>query len=120
MGKHIDVVPNREKFKENLETPGYYTAPWVVYIGSDEGGYDVAYSSDEKRAESNINYVDSFANRLEALEQEKVYCYEREYEELVKNGSAYLTGLDGKQVSHVFDASKLYCIYEDDGPVSEN
>lgn len=38
MGRHIDIVPNKDKFIENLETPGYYTAPWVVYIGSDNGG----------------------------------------------------------------------------------
>lgn len=120
MGRHIDIVPNKEKFKENLETPGYYTAPWVVYIGSDNGGYDVAYSSDEERAIIDIDYNESIITRLEALEHEKVYCYEDEYENLVKDGFAYLTGVDGNRGYYQYDSSKLYCIYEDEGPVSEN
>lgn len=80
----------------------------------------MAYSSDEERVLSEIDYVESFARRLESLEQEKVYCYENEYEKLIKDGSAYLTGLDGETELFHYDSSKLYCIYEDDGPVSEN
>ena len=40
-----------------------------------------------------------------------------EYDILVENGYGWVTNLDGTRSEVVFDENKLYCIYEDDGPV---
>jgi hypothetical protein len=50
------------------------------------------------------------------LENEKVFCFEEEYDILVERGSGWITNLDGTRSEVVFDVNKLYCIYEDEGP----
>jgi hypothetical protein len=42
-----------------------------------------------------------------------------EYDELVLNGSAWVTHIDGSKREVTFDEKSLYYIYEDDGPVTE-
>lgn len=120
MKKHTDVVSSMEEFTTNYET-GLYVAPWVVYVGNDNDGYSVIYSNDENRSETNAdpNIIESLANRVSRLETEKVYCYEDEYNTLIETGKAWVTDIDGTRKEVVFDDSKLYCIYEDEGPVMD-
>lgn len=116
--KHTDVVATEEQFNINLQE-GKYSAPWIVYVGDDVNGYRVYYSSDESYDLGLMepDYIDSIQKRLENLENEKVFCYEEEYNTLVTDGTGWVTNLDGTRQEVVFDNSKMYCIYEDDGPV---
>ena len=119
MKKHTDVVYSMEEFTSNYEQ-GIYVAPWVVYIGNNTDGYSIIYSDDEKQ-QSTIepDFVQLLSKRVENLENEKVYCYQDEYDELVLNGSAWVTHIDGSKREVTFDEKSLYYIYEDDGPVTE-
>ena len=119
--KHTDVVATMEDFRTNYEN-GLYTAPWIVYVGNDQDGYSVMYSNDENRsvAESETNFIESIIKRIGNLESEKVFCYEAEYEELAANGSGWVTNIDGTRTEVEYDPSKLYCIYEEDGPVGDD
>lgn len=116
--KHTDVVASMDEFTANYEA-GQYTAPWIVYVGNDTDGYSVLYSNDEKKDLNGMSpdFIDSLKSRIEALENEKVFCFEEEYDILVENGYGWVTNLDGTRSEVVFDENKLYCIYEDDGPV---
>ena len=114
--KHTDVVSSMEEFTSNYEQ-GLYVAPWIVYVGNNENGYSVIYSNDEKKNpnSSNLDVIDSINKRLQVLEEEKVYCYEEEYDKLLLNGIAWVTDIDGTRHEVEYDRTKLYCIYEDDG-----
>ena len=115
--RHTDVVSSMEEFTLNYEN-GRYTSPWIVYVGNDSEGYSVIYSNDEKRAIDNAEpeNIDSLTKRIEKLENEKVFCFESEYEELVANGTGWVTNVDGTRKEVIFDPEKLYCIYEEEGP----
>lgn len=120
--KHTDVVPSMEVFNENYQN-GMYIEPWVVYVGSDGTGYNIIYSNDEKKI-SNIptpDVIDNIKTRLREIEDEKVFCLEDEYDNLVKNGSGWITDISGKRIEVTFDENKMYYIYENDEmPQSEN
>ena len=118
--KHTDVVATEEAFNANLEA-GKYSAPWIVYVGNDETGYKVYYSSDESHeiGTSDPTYIDSLQKRIEKLEEEKVYCFDEEYNTLVTNGIGWVTNIDGERTEVTFDENKLYCIYEDDGSIEQ-
>lgn len=113
--KHVDVVSTQEEFRQNYEE-GVYQYPFVVYVGDDTTGYDIVYGSEEMQSASNFNFQESIMKRIVNLETEKVYCYEDEYENLVSNGSGWITNLDGSKTEVTYDSSKTYCIYEDEGP----
>ena len=116
--KHVDVVNSMDEFTTNHEN-GVYVSPWIVYVGNDDDGYSVIYSNDEKRANGSvdINVIESLTKRTEKLETEKVFCHEEEYDILVENGFGWVTNIDGTRSEVAFDESKLYCIYEDEGPI---
>lgn len=118
--RHTDVVASMDEFTSNYEA-GLYVAPWIVYVGNDTDGYSVIYSNDEKRdlAGMTPDFIDSLKNRIEALETEKVFCFEEEYDILVANGRGWVTNLDGSRSEIVYDESKMYFIYEDEGPIME-
>lgn len=114
--KHADVVASMEEFEHNYNQ-GMYKSPWIVYVGNDNDGYNVIYSNDEKSHSSiTPDVIESLKVRLEKLESEKVFCYEEEYETLLKNKHGWVTNIDGTRSEVVFDANKMYCIYEDEGP----
>lgn len=115
--RHTDVVASMDEFTSNYEA-GLYVAPWIVYVGNDTDGYSVIYSNDEKKdlAGMTPDFIDSLKNRIEALETEKVFCFEEEYDILVANGRGWVTNLDGSRSEVVFDENKIYFIYEDEGP----
>ena len=115
--RHTDVVASMDEFTSNYEA-GLYVAPWIVYVGNDTDGYSVIYSNDEKKdlAGMTPDFIDSLKNRIEALETEKVFCFEEEYDILVANGIGWVTNLDGSRSEVVYDESKMYFIYEDEGP----
>ena len=116
--RHTDVVSTMEEFTTRYEQ-GIYITPWVVYVGNDNEGYSVIYSNDVNNSLSNEpELIDSLINRIQKLETEKVYCYENEYEELISKGNGWVTNLDGTRTEVVFDVDKIYCIYEEEGPVS--
>lgn len=118
--KHTDVVANMDEFNENYNN-GMYISPWVVYVGDDVNGYKVIYSNDENEIAGSIvpDVIESLNQRIRALEDEKVFCHEDEYNELIEKGVAWVTNVDGTRSEAVYDSNKLYCIYEDDGPVSD-
>jgi hypothetical protein len=115
--KHTDVVASMEEFTTNYNN-GAYTAPWIVYVGNNADGYSVIYSNDENKSHASAtpDIIDSLTQRLTKLENEKVFCYEEEYDILVANKRGWVTNLDGTRSEVVFDANKLYCIYEEEGP----
>lgn len=115
--KHTDVVASMEEFTTNYNN-GVYTAPWIVYVGNNADGYSVIYSNDENKSHASAtpDIIDSLTQRLTKLENEKVFCYEEEYDILVANKQGWVTNLDGTRSEVVFDANKLYCIYEEEGP----
>ena len=116
--KHTDVLATIEDFNANYEA-GKYAAPWVVYVGNDTDGYDVIYSNDETRQVlEQPDIVESIMTRLATLENERVFCYEEEYEALVTNGSGWITNVDGTRTEVTYDPNKIYCIYEEEGPVT--
>ena len=120
MKKHTDVVSSIDEFTGNLEK-GMYIEPWVVYVGNNTDGYSVFYSNDEKKSHSSASpdFIDLMDKRIIKLEEEKVFCYEEEYDLLVENGSGWVTNIDGTRSEVVFDENKIYCIYEDEGPDGE-
>lgn len=114
--KHADVVASMDIFEHNYNQ-GLYKSPWIVYVGNDNDGYNVIYSNDEKSHSSiTPDVIESLKVRLENLESEKVFCYEEEYETLLINKHGWVTNIDGTRSEVVFDANKIYCIYEDKGP----
>ena len=115
--KHTDVVASMEEFTTNYNN-GVYTSPWVVYVGNSNDGYSVIYSNDENKHQNAIipEAITSLTGRVEKLEDEKVYCYEDEYDILIEKGYGYVTTLDGIRVEVPFDETKWYCIYENEGP----
>ena len=114
--RHTDVVSTMEEFEARHER-GLYLVPWVVYIGNDNDGYNVMYSNSTDSSDINTStLIESLSKRIEKLENERVYCYESEYEELLSNGVAWVTNLDGSRSEVVFDNKKTYCIYEEEGP----
>ena len=115
--KHTDVVASMEEFTTNYNN-GVYTSPWVVYVGNSNDGYSVIYSNDENKHQNAIipEAITSLTGRVEKLEDEKVYCYEDEYNILIEKGYGYVTTLDGIRVEVPFDETKWYCIYENEGP----
>lgn len=117
--KHTDVIATVEEFETNLSN-GVYASPYVVYVGNNTDGYKVFYSNDENRDLSieGPDFIESIKNRISKLEQEKVYCYEDEYEKLVAEGGGFVTKLDGTREEILYDPNKTYCIYEEDGPVT--
>lgn len=116
--RHTDVVSTIEEFTSRYEE-GMYISPWVVYVGNDNDGYGVIYSNDvNDLLLDKPDLIDSLSNRIERIESEKIYCYENEYEFLVTNGSGWITNLDGTRTEVMFDADKIYCIYEEEGPVA--
>lgn len=118
--KHADVVSSMEEFTLNYEQ-GAYMSPWIVYVGNNTDGYKVLYSNDENNSLSSANpdFVESLSARVSVLENEKVYCYEEEYDNLIENGTGWITDLDGTRREVSFDEKVMYCIYEDDGPAGE-
>lgn len=115
--KHTDIVASMEEFTTNYNN-GVYASPWIVYVGNNNDGYSVIYSNDENRQTSiTPDVIESLKIRIQNLEDEKVYCYQEEYDNLVINGKGWVTNLDGKLSEVQYDANKLYCIYEDDGPI---
>lgn len=118
--RHTDVVASIDEFTSNYEA-GLYVVPWIVYVGNDIDGYSVIYSNDEKRNLAGItpDFIDSLKNRIEALETEKIFCFEEEYDILVANGRGWVTNLDGSRSEVVYNESKMYFIYEDEGPIME-
>jgi hypothetical protein len=119
--KHTDVVASMEEFTANYDN-GLYATPWIVYVGNNTDGYSVVYSNDENKSHASAtpDAIDSLKTRIQKLEDEKVYCLEDEYDNLVLNGSGWVTNIDGTRSEVVFDEEKLYCIYEkNDGPVAE-
>lgn len=117
MKKHTDVVASMEEFTLNYNN-GVYIAPWIVYVGDNAGGYTVIYSNDESKAQSSVtpNVIESLNQRINKLENEKIFCYESEYTYLVENGKGWVTNVDGTRTEILFDKNKLYFIYEEDGP----
>ena len=115
--KHTDVVASMEEFTTNYNN-AVYAAPWIVYVGNNIDGYSVIYSNDEKKSHASAtpDVIDSLKTRIQKLEDEKVFCYEEEYDALMLNGNGWVTNIDGSRTQVVFDENKLYCIYEDDGP----
>lgn len=119
--KHTDVVASMEEFTANYDN-GLYATPWIVYVGNNTDGYSVVYSNDENKSHASAtpDAIESLKTRIQKLEDEKVYCLEDEYDNLVLNGSGWVTNIDGTRSEVVFDEEKLYCIYEkNDGPVAE-
>lgn len=118
MKKHTDVVASMEEFTLNYND-GVYIAPWIVYIGDNIGGYTVIYSNDENKAASSVtpNVIESLNQRINKLENEKIFCYESEYTDLVENGKGWVTNVDGTRTEVSFDKNKLYFIYEEDGVI---
>jgi hypothetical protein len=117
--KHTDVVATIEEFEIKLNN-GTYVSPWVVYVGNENDGYKVFYSNDEKQ-DLNIaepDFTEILINRIKNLEEEKVYCYEEEYEKLVTETKGWVTGLDGTRKEVSYDENKTYCIYEEEGPLT--
>lgn len=116
---HTDVVASMEEFTTNYNN-GLYTAPWIVYVGNNTDGYSVIYSNDENKAQTSVtpSVIESLTHRIQNLENEKVYCLEDEYDNLVANGSGWITDIDGTRREVVFEKDRLYCIYEDEGPVA--
>jgi phosphosulfolactate phosphohydrolase-like enzyme len=119
--KHIDVVDSKEIFETNLKN-GVYSAPWVVYIKNNDK-YDVVYSNDQNRVVlEDLNFAELLNRRIEILENEKVYCTENEYDELIANPTMDITihniknGIIVEEI-HRFDTTKLYCVYEEEEPV---
>ena len=112
---HTDVVASMEEFTTKYEN-GAYTAPWIVYIGNNVDGYTVVYSNDETKTQSSVtpDVIESLRQRISKLEEEKVYCYESEYDVLVAEGKGWVTNIDGTRTEVLFDKNKLYCIYEED------
>ena len=115
--KHTDVVASMEEFTTNYEN-GIYVTPWIVYVGNNTDGYSVIYSNDENKQHSSAtpDFNSSLSNRIAILENEKVYCYEEEYDYLVKNGKGWITNIDGTRSEVEFNENHIYNIYEDDGP----
>ena len=109
--KHIDVVASMEEFKTNLDT-GMYIVPWIVYVKDGANGYTVLTSASQETNQPMPDALESLSARVDALENEKIYCLEDEYEELIEKGVALITKLDGSRVEIEFDENKLYCIYE--------
>lgn len=118
--KHTDVVASIEEFTTNYEN-GEYVSPWIVYVGNNTDGYSVIYSNDENKMPSSTtpDFIDSLKNRIQALEDKEVYCYQEEYDVLLLNGKGWVTNLDGTRSEVIYDDNKVYCIYEDDGPAGE-
>ena len=110
-GKHIDVVKNIEEFNERV---GSYIEPWVVYIGNDADGYDIKYSSGFNKTVIDSDVVQIINNRLQALENEKVFCTESEYEIISTTGEGYIKDINNPDNSYFvkFDSSKMYYNYE--------
>ena len=115
--KHTDVVSSMDEFTTNYNN-GTYIAPWIVYVGNNTEGYSVIYSNDENKAHPSATpeFVQLLSQRISALENEKVFCFEEEYEILVANKRGWVTNIDGTRSEVIFDANKLYCIYEEEGP----
>lgn len=115
--KHTDVVASMEEFTTNYEN-GIYMTPWIVYVGNNTDGYSVIYSNDENKEHPSATpeFISLLSNRIAALENEKVYCYEEEYDNLVQNGKGWITNMDGTRSEVVFNENHIYNIYEDDGP----
>lgn len=109
--KHIDVVGSIDEFTTNYES-GLYVEPWVVYVGDLKHGYDVLYSSNATES-FKPDYVSSITKRIDNLEEEKVFCYESEYDELITKGHGWVTNVDGTRNEVEFDSNKMYYIYED-------
>lgn len=118
--KHTDVVASIEEFTANYEN-GEYVSPWIVYVGNNTDGYSVIYSNDENKmpASTTPGFIDSLKNRIQALEDKEVYCYQEEYDVLLLNGKGWVTNLDGTRSEVIYDDNKVYCIYEDDGSAGE-
>lgn len=111
--KHADIVNSYEEFEINLLN-GVYEEPWVIYIKNNDNTYDIKYSNDINRTHTSAtpDIVDILENRISALEKEKVYCYEEEYDELVEKGEAWITKINGERVFVLYDENVLYHIYE--------
>lgn len=118
MKKHTDVVASMEEFTANYDN-GLYVAPWIVYVGNNTDGYSVIYSNDENNSHASAtpDAIKSLETRIQKIEG--VYCLEEEYDNLVSNGSGWVTNIDGTRSEVEFDEEKLYYIYENDGPVAE-
>lgn len=118
--KHTDVVSSMEEFTTNYNN-GTYIAPWIVYVGNNTEGYSVIYSNDENKTHPSATpeFIQLLSQRISALENEKVFCFEEEYEILVANKRGWVTNIDGTRSEVIFDANKLYCIYEEEGPIPE-
>lgn len=119
--KHIDVVESKEIFETNFKN-GVYSTPWVVYIKNNDK-YDVVYSNDQNRVVlEDLNFAELLNRRIEILENEKVYCTENEYDELIANPTMDITihniknGIIVEEI-HRFDPTKLYYVYEEEEPV---
>lgn len=118
--KHTDVVPSIDVFNTNYIN-NVYAEPWVVYVGNDVQGYQIIYSNDEKKITPTPtpDVIDLLQTRINALENEKVYCHEEEYENLVKNGKGWITKINGEREEVTFDENKLYFIYENEDEVED-
>lgn len=119
--KHTDVVASMEEFTTNYEN-GVYVSPWIVYIGNNNDGYSVIYSNDENKIHPSPapDFIESLRKRIQALEDQNVYCYPDEYDNLLQNGKGWITNLDGTRSEVIFDENKSYYTYEEEGPVESN
>lgn len=115
--KHTDIVNSYAEFEENVMN-GFYEEPWVVYIKNDDGTYEIKYSNDVNRTHVSAtpDIVDILEHRLRNLENEKIFCYEEEYDNLVTNGEGWITDINGERKYITFDENVLYHIYEEEGP----
>lgn len=111
--KHIDVVASIEEFQTNLDN-GIYYAPWVVYVSNADGGYTILTSNTQDENITLPDVFESLSNRINKLEEEKVYCLEEEYNELIEKGTAWITDIDGTRKEVVFNSEHLYFIYKEE------
>lgn len=116
--KHTDIVDSYDEFEMNLKN-GVYEKPWIVYIKHDNGTYEIKYSNNVQRTNlsptpDSINILE---NRVKILEEEKIYCTEDEYDEIIAdngyNGVFIVNIETGNKDKLVFyNKRHLYYIYE--------
>lgn len=118
--KHIGVYQTITDLQNDLTN---LKSPWIAYVGSTEGGFEVHYSTDMVWSGDGLTIEEKVLEKIDKLENSVVTLTEDEYENLIKapQGDRILIHpLGGEPVEVSYSPDVFYYTYDPDDLPNED
>ena len=118
--KHVGVYKNQAELKADLSN---LKSPWVAYVETATGGFEVHYSTDMVWSGDGLTIEEEVLERIDKLENSVVTLTEDEYENLIKapqGEKIFIHPLGGEPVEISYSPDVFYYTYDPDDLPNED